>query len=71
MKYFNPYAFFLAFLVGLVYVYLDKPRVDLVYTYPTPDNIDKVTYTDEAGVCYKFKMKEVECFGNVKTVKIQ
>jgi hypothetical protein len=32
-----------------------------VVVYPTPHNIDKIEYKDEAGNCYGYKTKEVKC----------
>jgi hypothetical protein len=54
-------AFFIAFLLGLLFVYLrmDTPRV--VYKYPTPWNAGQITYIDEANVCYKYRVERVEC----------
>jgi len=54
-------AFFIALIIGTILAYLriDRPRV--VYRYPTPWNAGKVTYIDEANVCYKYKVNRVEC----------
>ena len=59
-KYINVTIFLLAFLIGLIYIYcFDYNRK--VEVYPTPYNIDKVEYKDEAENCFGYKIKEVTC----------
>ena len=59
-KYINITIFLLAFLIGLIYMYcFDYNRK--VVVYPTPHNIDKIEYKDEAENCYGYKIKEVKC----------
>jgi len=59
-KYINISVFLLTFLIGLIYIYcFDYNRK--VVVYPTPHNIDKIEYKDEAGNCYGYKTKEVKC----------
>lgn len=53
--------FLVSFAVGVLYVYLVKPQPFIVYKYPTPYNAGKVTYSDNVGNCYKFKVETVEC----------
>ena len=59
-KYVNISIFLLAFLIGLIYIYcFDYNRK--VEVYPTPHNIDKVEYKDEAENCFSYKIKEITC----------
>ena len=58
---FNLLYFFMAFVVGMLYVYLDSPKPRIIIKYPTPYNIDKLIYKGLSEECYKFKVKEVEC----------
>ena len=59
-KYVNISIFLLTFLIGLIYIYcFDYNRK--VEVYPTPHNIDKVEYKDEAENCFGYKIKEVTC----------
>lgn len=53
--------FLFAFAIGVLYVYLVKPQPIIVYKYPTPYNAGKVTYSDHAGNCYKFKVDSITC----------
>jgi len=57
----DPYAFLMALAVGLLYVYLTTPPPRIVIKHPTPYNAGKITYVDDARVCYKYRMKQVPC----------
>ena len=57
----NLVAFLVAFVVGMVYVYLNVPKPKVVIKYPTPYNSGKLTYMDLSGNCYKFKANQVTC----------
>jgi hypothetical protein len=54
-------AFFVAFIIGTLFAYLRISRPKIVYRYPTPWNAGKVTYIDEADVCYKYRVDKVTC----------
>ncbi len=54
-------AFFISLVIGLLLVYIFNPTPTVIYVYPTPDNIDKLQYMDNANNCYEFKAKEVKC----------
>lgn len=58
---FHYVAFIVAFLVGLVYVYLNVPKPKVIIKYPTPYNSQKLTYMGLTGECFKFKAEEVDC----------
>jgi len=67
-------AFFIAFLIGSLFSYLRIARPRIVYKYPTPWNAGKVTYIDEADVCYKYRVKRVPCpddKNKISTVPLQ
>jgi hypothetical protein len=59
-KYLNFTVFLSTFLLGLIYMYCFEYNRKVV-VYPTPHNIDKIEYKDEAGNCYGYKTKEVKC----------
>jgi hypothetical protein len=59
-KYLNFTVFLITFLLGLIYMYCFEYNRKVV-VYPTPHNIDKIEYKDEAGNCYGYKTKEVKC----------
>jgi hypothetical protein len=57
----HPIAFFSALFFGLLICYVTAPKLQIVYKYPTPDNVGKIIYKDDSDVCYKYKLKSVKC----------
>lgn len=47
--------------IGLFFSYVIHPQTDIIYVYPTPENIDKIQYEDDSGTCFGFKSDEVNC----------
>jgi hypothetical protein len=64
MKFFNHIEFF-PFLIGLsmgiFFVYILKPAPMVITRYPNIENVDKVTYRDRNGTCFKYETKTVDC----------
>jgi len=57
--------FWVALLIGLIYIYLTVPLPKIIYKFPTPTNAGKITYTDNVtGKCYKVDASRVECKGD-------
>lgn len=71
--YIDPFVFLIALCVGLFYTYISTPPPEIVVKYPTPFNAGKITYVDDAGVCYRYKVKKVSCphSGKVRDFPIQ
>lgn len=70
----DPKVFLTSLAVGLLYAYLTTPYPKIVYKYPTPYNAGKITYIDDANVCYKYKVTKVACpldKSKIKNLKIQ
>jgi hypothetical protein len=68
-KYINISIFLLTFLLGLIYIYcFDYKRK--VEVYPTPHNIDKIEYKDEAENCFNYRIKDVECPSDKNKIKL-
>jgi hypothetical protein len=57
----NIFSFFIAFLVGVLYVYIDTPKARTIIKYPTPYNTNKMVYKGLTDECFKFKATEVKC----------
>lgn len=57
----NILSFIVAFIIGLIYVYLDSPKERIIIKYPTPYNTNKNVYKGLNDDCYKYKVKEVKC----------
>lgn len=60
-KYINPYAFFISFCIGMLWVYTMTSNPDVIYIMPTPDNENSVIYKDRTDTCFKYKSETVEC----------
>ena len=59
--YINWYSFFIAFIFGILYVYIiTKDRKHIIF-----NDISKNVYIDEYNDCYKFDVINVNCFDNV------
>jgi hypothetical protein len=67
--YINPLYFFIALCVGLLYTYITTPPPHIVVKYPTPFNAGQITYLDDAGVCYKYKVEPKQCPSDPKKIK--
>ena len=57
----NPFYFFLAFAIGLFFVYINDPPKKVIIRHPNPNNAGKTIYNDDDKGCYKYISKEIEC----------
>jgi len=57
----DPLVFLISLFIGLAYTYLTAPEPEIIIKYPTPFNIKDTIYRDKNGVCYKYKIREVNC----------
>lgn len=69
--YIDPFTFLIALCVGIFYVYTTTPPPKVIIKYPTPFNAGKITYVDDAGVCYRYAVDETRCPNDPKKVNIQ
>ena len=60
-----------SFVVGMVFVYLSPVEHKTIFVYPTPDNIKRVQYKDNAEQCFDLSAKLVDCTKGAKTIPIQ
>ena len=73
-KYINFPVFLLSLAIGILFVYLFQPELNVIYVYPTPDNENKILYKDKTDNCFKFNAEEVECPDDktkIKNIPIQ
>mgnify|MGYP001494176981 CR=1 FL=1 len=70
-KYINFPIFLISLSIGLLFTYLAGPDNSIIYVYPTPNNLDSVSYRDRAGTCFKFNKKEVSCPKTAKDIPLQ
>jgi hypothetical protein len=64
-------VFLVSLAIGLFYVYIMGPEMKKIYVYPTPDNVGKIQYKDNADNCFLFESKEVECTSNTFDIPLQ
>ena len=57
----KPLYFFASLFIGLMFTYVFTPTPDIIYQYPSPENAGKITYMDNANICYKYKSNKVNC----------
>lgn len=69
MKFINPTIFILSLCFGLFLSYITLPQSQVIYVYPTPDNIDKIQYKDEGANCFEFNAHEVECPNDTNLIR--
>ena len=66
--------FLISLAVGLLFVYLNEPPQNIIYVYPTPENVNDVEYKDSANNCFSFEANEVKCptdKNKIKSIPIQ
>jgi len=56
--------FIISFAIGIFFVYLWGPDKKIIYVYPTPENVDKMLFKDNADNCFYFEETEIECPSN-------
>lgn len=61
MKFINIPIFLISLTIGIFYTYLTAPRPNVIFVYPTPENINQIQYKDESGTCFRFESVEVTC----------
>jgi hypothetical protein len=63
---FDLFYFFLAIVIGFLYVYVTFPTPKVVIKHPTPNNVGETTYVDNKGICYRYRKEEIKCTGDKK-----
>jgi len=61
ISYINLPVFIVSLAIGLFFVYVLGPTMKKILIYPSPENIDKVLFKDNADNCFNFRQVEVSC----------
>lgn len=54
-------VFIVSFAIGLFFIYILGPNLKKIIIYPSPENVDKVLFKDNADNCFYFKQHKVDC----------
>jgi len=69
MKFINVPVLIIALSIGLFFSYVIKPNTDIIYVYPTPENIDKIQYKDNGDNCFSFISEKLKCPSNKAKIR--
>ena len=69
MKFISIPIFLVSLSVGLFLSYISMPPTQVIYVYPNPDNVNKLSFKDKADNCYRFKSTEVDCPSDVSKIR--
>jgi hypothetical protein len=62
-------TFLISLALGLFIVYIYGTDKKVVYVYPTPENVNKVLYKDNADNCFTMESSEVKCPSDTSKIK--
>jgi len=58
----NPLAFFIAFSIGMFFIYIVTPPPEIIFKFPTPWNSGKIVYkADDNNTCFVYRAKKTSC----------
>ena len=66
--------FVISFILGLLFIYILGPQTKTIYVYPSPENVNKVLFKDNANNCFYYDELEVNCpkdLSTISTIPIQ
>jgi hypothetical protein len=64
-------TFAVAFVLGMIAIYLGGPMRHTVYMHPTPESAASRQYRDKAGMCFAASPQEVPCDGRANDIPVQ
>ena len=66
MGHINLPVFIISFSLGILYAYLHIPKKQVIFIYPTIDNIDNLQYKDKTETCFNIDAKKTKCDDHVE-----
>jgi hypothetical protein len=57
----NPFAFIIAFAIGIFLTYVMQPPLKVIIKHPTPQNAGRIIYKDNNDSCFTYSAKEITC----------
>ena len=66
--------FLISFAIGIFFIYTLGPEMKTIYIYPSPENVEKILFQDNADNCFYLKPIEVKCpadLSKISTIPIQ
>ena len=69
MKFISVPVFIISLAIGIFIAYITAPTSQIIYVYPTPENIDQIQYRDDGGTCFGFTANEIECPKEEKLIR--
>ncbi len=60
-RYISLPIFFISLAIGLFFVYIMGDDMKTIYIYPTPENVDKILFKDNADNCFRFTPVVTKC----------
>jgi hypothetical protein len=68
--FFHWIPFVIGMALGALYLYLGGRGIhEVIYKYPHPSTVDALVYKDPNGACYRYKVEEVDCDKNERTLR--
>lgn len=66
--------FVISFILGFVFIYIVGPATKTIFVYPSPENVNKILFKDNANNCFYYDEQDVTCptdLSAISTIPIQ
>ena len=66
--------FLISFVLGILFIYILGPQTKTIFVYPSPENVNKILFKDNADNCFYYDEQEVNCpkdASAISTIPIQ
>jgi len=66
--------FVISFILGIIFIYILGPATKTIFVYPSPENVNKILFKDNANNCFYFDEQHVNCpkdLSTISTIPIQ